>query len=102
MEPTPEFIAKTKEEAISPAKEVLEHVYQAILGTPDFTLTDGKKAQVDAYYPPQIDDDGELTCGFDVLIDNGTQLEFTVSNTGWGKSFVPGPDVTKRKQGRRR
>jgi len=42
-----------KEEAVTPAKEVLEHVYQAILGTPEFTLTDGKKARVDPYIPPE-------------------------------------------------
>ncbi len=100
MKPTPDAIAEIKEEAVSPAKEVLEHVYQVILGTPEFTLADGKKARVDAYYPPQVDDEGELTCGFDVLIDNGTQLEFTISNTGWGKSFVAGPDV--KKGGKRR
>ena len=100
MKPTPDAIAKIKEEVVTPAKEVLEHVYQAILRTPEFTLTDGKKARVDAYIPPQVDDDGELTCGFDVLLDNGSHLEFTVRNTGWGKAMAIDPDVKKGKRGR--
>ncbi len=102
MKPTPDEIAEINEEAVTPAKEVLEHLYQAILGTPEFTLTDGKKARVDAYYPPQVDDEGELTCGFDVVIDNGTQLEFTVTNTGWGKAMAVAPDVKKGKKDWRR
>ena len=74
MKPTADSFAKNREEAVTPAKEVLEHVYQAILGTPEFTLTDGKKSRVDSFYPPEVNDDGELTCGFDVLLDNGATL----------------------------
>ncbi len=52
--------------------------------------------------PPEITDDGELACGFDVILDNGTQLEFTMRNTGWGKSFVAAQTTRKAKQGRNR
>ncbi len=102
MKPTPEAIAQIKDEAVTPAKEVLEHVYQATLATPEFTLTDGKKARFDADIQPEVNDDGELTCGFDVLIDNGSHLEFTVSKTGWGKSMAVAPEVKKGGKGRRR
>ncbi len=95
-------LAKHKEEATAPAKEVLDHVYQALLRTPEFTLADGTKARVDAYYAPELDDEEELKCGFDVLLDNGTHLEFTVRNSGWGKSFVAGLAGPKSKKGRQR
>jgi len=86
---------------VTPAKEVLEHLYQAILAMPSFTLADGKKARVDAYIPPEVNDDGQVTCGFDALIDNGSRLEFTVTNTGWGKAVAVGPDLKKATRGRR-
>ena len=60
-----------------------------------FTLADGKKARFDGDIPPEQNDDGEVTCGFDVLIDNGSHLEFTVTNTGWGKAMALAPDVKK-------
>ncbi len=99
---TPEMITGYRQETIAPAKEVLEYVYQAVLRTPEFTLSDGSKGQVEAYYPPAIDDAGELTCGFDVALDNGTHLEFTVNNTGWGKSFVAAHAARKGPPGRQR
>ena len=100
MKPTPESIAKVKEEAVTPAREVLEHIYQVILGTPEFMLADGRKARVDAFYPPEVDADGELACGFDVLLDDGAHLEFTVRNTGWGKPIAVARDVQKGRRGR--
>jgi hypothetical protein len=79
---------------------VLEHVYRTILAMPTFTLADGKKARLDAYFLPEVNDGGKVTCGFDVLIDNVSHLEFTVTNTGWGKAMVAGPDVKKKRKGR--
>ena len=70
------------------AKEVLAHFYQALLKTPAFTLKDGTKCSVEPFYEPEVNSGGDLQCGFDVRMDNGTQLEFTFGKTGWGKSFV--------------
>ncbi len=72
---------------IAEAKEVLEHVFRAILTLPDFTLADGRKAQFKPYVPPEVTKDGEIQCGFDVQLDDG-HLEFMVRNTGHGKSFI--------------
>ena len=35
------------------AKEVLGHIYQAMLKTPEFTLQDGTKCRVDPFYEPR-------------------------------------------------
>jgi hypothetical protein len=89
---TRELLAKAEEArklATAPAKEVLEHLYKAVLTVPEFTLKDGTRARLDPYIEPEVGDDGELRCGFDVLLDNGSHLEFMVKNTGWGKGFGP-------------
>ena len=96
-----ELIAQYKPESIAPAKEVLEHLYKAVLRTPEFTLSNGVKARLDPYYAPEVNEEGELKCGIDVLLDNGTHLEFTVKNTGWGKSFVNDHALKKGKKGSR-
>ena len=70
------------------AKEVLSHIYQAILKTPEFVLQNGMKCRVDSFFEPEVDSDGDLKCGFDVLTEDGGHLEFTVGRTGWGKSFA--------------
>jgi hypothetical protein len=85
---TPEQIIALQEEADAQAKEVIGHIYQAMLKTPDFTLQNGMKCRVDPYYAPQMSPDGDLKCGVDVLTEDGGHLEFTVAHTGWGKSFV--------------
>ena len=97
-----ELVAQHKPETTAPAKEVMEHIYKAIVATPDFTLADGTRAEVNKFYEPQVADDGELSCGFDVVLDNGTHLEFTMNNTGWGKSFVAGLAPKPPNSGRRR
>lgn len=89
---------KARGEAMAPAQEVLEHLYQSLLAVPEFTLKDGTKARLDPYYAPEVDDDGELRCGVDVLLDNGSHLEFTMANTGWGKSLA----VVRQKKRHRR
>ena len=83
-----ELAARYKPETTAPVKEVLEHVHQAVLATPAFTLKDGTKAKVEDFFPPEVGSDGELSFGFDVVLENGSHLEFTVKNTGWGKSFA--------------
>jgi hypothetical protein len=103
MKSTPEGIAaRYKQETIASAGDVMEHVYKAVLGTPAFTLKDGTRARVDGLSPPEMNDDGELTCGFDVLLDDGTHLEFTMKNTGWGKSFAAAHAPNKDRQSRHR
>jgi hypothetical protein len=86
--PTPEQIRTLQDAADAQAKEVLAHIYQAMLKTPEFTLKDGKKCQVEAFYEPEVNSDGDLKCGLDVRMEDGSHLEFTVNHTGWGKSFV--------------
>src|SRR6266404_4523663 len=88
--------------ATAPAKEVLEHLYKAIMATPSFTLKDGTKATLDPYFSPELDKNGELQCGVDVLLDNGTHLEFMVTNTGWGKAIAPQPKSTDTTKSRGR
>jgi len=90
-------MAGIRNEATSPAREVLEHLYQAFLKIPEFALRDGTVAKLVPYYPPEITEGGDLKCGVDVLLDNGTHLEFTVTNTGWGKSFIAAQSQPPRK-----
>ena len=85
---TPEEFDAHRDAVTSQAPEVLDHMYQAILKVPEFTLRDGTKCTVSSYYNPETNADGELKCGFDAHMDNGTDLEFTVAQTGWGKSFA--------------
>jgi hypothetical protein len=63
-------------------------IYQALLALNELKLSDGKTAKVEAFFPPQEDAEGRLHCGFDLRLANGKHLEFTLKNTGWGKSFV--------------
>ena len=84
----PDDVAKAKWDATAGAREVLEHLHRALLAVPAFTLKDGTAARVEDYWAPEIGDDGELSCGVDVVVGEGGHLEFTVRNTGWGKSFV--------------
>jgi hypothetical protein len=84
------------------AKEVLGHMYRAIMQTPEFTLENGTKCRVDPFYEPEVDSGGELTCGFDVLMGDHGHLEFTVANTGWGKSFVKAEEQRAKPKGPRR
>jgi len=84
----PVDLVEARRETTEPAKEVLEHLYKALLAVPAFTLKNGSKASVERYCAPEIDEEGELHCGFDVRLENGAYLEFTVKNTGWGKSFM--------------
>jgi hypothetical protein len=100
--PTAEEIRATQVKIDAQAKEVLGHMYQAVLTTPAFTLQDGTRCQVDSFYEPEVNSGGDLKCGFDVLLGDGTQLEFTVANTGWGRSLAPGLAEKPRRTGRGR
>ncbi|MGO9466148.1 MAG: hypothetical protein ACLQVF_18555 [Isosphaeraceae bacterium] len=84
------------------AKEVLSHIYQAILKTPEFALKNGMKCRVDPFLEPEVDSDGDLKCGFDVLTEDGGHLEFTVGRTGWGKSLAKteAQKVNQKRSGR--
>ena len=72
-------------DAIGQGKDVLSHIYQSILKIPEFTLADGTKCRVDALSEPTLDADGDLRCGFDVLLGDSGHLEFTVKQTGWDR-----------------
>jgi hypothetical protein len=67
--------------------EALAHLYKALLAVPPFTLKDGTPVYVGPYQPPKINEAGEAECGVDVKLPMG-HLEFTLRNSGWGKSFV--------------
>jgi hypothetical protein len=84
-------MASYREEARRPAKEVIEHLYEVILGTPEFVLSDGTVARVEAFYSPETSADGELTCGFDVVLEHGAHLEFSLRLSGWGRPVPPPP-----------
>ena len=97
MTPSPRKLAKYKQELIAwhkqhtlaPAKEVLEHIYTTLRDVPAFTLKDGTKATVTASTSPNVNDRGEVTCELNVNLDDGSDLTFTVSNSGWGKWIGP-------------
>jgi hypothetical protein len=86
-----------KDEATKPAGEVIAHLYQALLSVPELRLSDGTTAKVEAYFEPEIDEDGRAHCGVDVQLSDGSMLEFTLRNTGWGKSFIQ--DAMKKRDG---
>ncbi len=75
-----------KAETIEAGKEVLEHLFQAVLQVQSVTLKDGLHATITSYFEPRVDDEGELHCGIDVNFSDGSHLEFTLANTGWGAS----------------
>jgi hypothetical protein len=83
----PMDLVKEEQAATTPAMEALAHLYKAMLAVPPFTLKDGTTVRVEAYDPPKINDAGEAQCGVDVKLPTG-HLEFTLRNSGWGKSFV--------------
>jgi hypothetical protein len=84
---TPEGFAEAREETTAHAHEVVAHLYKALVQMGPFTLMDGTRVSIKSYQPPEINKDGEAQCGVDVILPNG-HLEFTMRNTGWGKSFA--------------
>lgn len=78
-----------RQETTASAKEVMDHLQQALLAIPPFTLKDGTKAQLNPYISPELNKDGQVAFGVDVLLENRGHLEIMVTNTGWGKSFHP-------------
>jgi hypothetical protein len=82
---SPDQFRGYKKEVSGHAKEVMDNLYQAMLRTPEFTLRNGTRCRVEEFYPPEEQADGELKCGIDVVMDDGTHLEFIVAQTGWGK-----------------
>jgi hypothetical protein len=101
INPTPEDVGQLKADTTAPAQEVLEHVHRAILAIPEFTLKDGTKAKVTDLAPPQANDDGDMQCGFDVELANGSHLEFYLKNTGWGRPFTAlAPQTPRRHRAR--
>ncbi len=85
MTTSPKDIARYRQDTTTPAREVLEHIYNAVLAVPTFTLKDGTKAQLSRLRSPELNEDEEVTCSFDVDFEDGSRLEFTLKNTGWGR-----------------
>lgn len=94
---TPQRFEQAKDDTTAHAREAMEHLYQALLNVPPFTLKDGTPVQVEAYDPPEINDAGEMQCGVDVMLPNG-HLEFTLRNSGWGRSFADGIETARAKR----
>jgi hypothetical protein len=88
-----ELVEASRCDATKYAGEILAELYNGMLKLPPITLPDGTTAQVEAYYPPQADDEGQQHCGVDVRLSSGDLLEFTVRNTGWERSFVNRQDL---------
>ena len=102
MKMPPEDFVTHKRETTGPAREVMEHLYQAIVAAPEFALKDGTKAKTEPLGAPEVNDEGEGSFSFDVALDDGSHLEFTVKNTGWGRSLIVDRSVRKGKTGRGR
>jgi hypothetical protein len=95
-----DFVTEQQETA-KPGMEALAHLYKALLAVPSFTLKDGTPVHVGAYQPPRINEAGEPECGVDVKLPNG-HLEFTLRNSGWGKSFTNDLAIKPNNRGRGR
>ncbi|MDA7980150.1 MAG: hypothetical protein MPJ50_15395 [Pirellulales bacterium] len=95
-----EQILAAKDEVTGPAEEILSKLYEALLQLPEFELADGTKAQVEAYYPPGVDEEGEVHCGIDVRLSNGSLLEFTLKNSGWEKLYIQDHAPERKSQNR--
>lgn len=90
-----------RQEVTAPAWEVLQHIYKALLAMPPMFVVGNVMATVTPYFSPMVDeDDGTAKCGVDVRLADGRQLEFTVVNSGWGKS--PAAAVNREPQVRPR
>ncbi len=87
------LIEDARAETREPAKEVLERLFEGLLQVSSFTLKDGLLATVMPYFGPRVDDDGQYHCGIDVNFSDGSQLEFTMTNTGWGRPLGPIADM---------
>jgi hypothetical protein len=97
-----ELVDASRNEVTEYAGDVLAELYQGMLKLPPITLPDGTTARVEAYYPPQVDEEGQHHCGIDVRLSSGDLLEFTVRNTGWEKSFVKQHDQKRSPRPHRR
>ena len=91
------LIAEDKGETREPAKEVLERLFGGLLQVSSFTLKDGLQATVMPYFEPRVDDDEQYHCGIDVNFSDGSQLEFTLANTGWGRPLGPVADMIAKR-----
>jgi hypothetical protein len=95
-----ELVANGRKEMSKPAREAIGHLYAALLTMPELKLSDGVTARVEPYTAPEISSDGRLHCGIDIRLSNGDMLEFTLKNTGWGKSFAKRLDPPSEESGR--
>jgi len=96
------FVAAANEATTGRAGEVIARLYNAVLALSEIKLLDGSTAKVEKLYPPEVNDDGQYNCGIDVRLSNGDLLEFTLTNTGWEKSFVGNLDHEVRRKPRGR
>lgn len=92
----------SKREIAGPATEVLQHLQQALSAMTPFVLKDGTRARFELYVSPEINKYGDATCGVDAILEDKGHLEFTVTNTGWGKALAPAHRAKPKPRGRGR
>lgn len=80
-----ELAEAAKAEAMGPTGEVMEHLFRALEALPPATLKDGTEVRFRAFSAPRVGRDGEWSCAVDVRFGDGAYLEFTITNTGWGR-----------------
>lgn len=85
----PERFAQAKRAATAPAREVLERLHAVLLAATPLTLADGSVLEISSLFAPEVDGQGVLACGVDVRLPDGGELEFTLTNSGWGQPLPP-------------
>jgi hypothetical protein len=83
-----ELVASGRQEMSKPASAAIGHLYTALLTLPEIKLSNDITARIEPFVPPELDSEGRLRCGIDLRLSDGSMLEFTLTNTGWGKSLA--------------
>ena len=63
-----ELLATSKAEVTKPAGKIARHLYRALLALPELKLSDGSTAKVEAFIPPEVNEDGRMQFSVDVRL----------------------------------
>lgn len=74
--------------------EVLAYLHKELVGK-EITLADGRRANIETLQEPETGG-SKPSSGLRVALDNGSYLEFTLQNTGFGRV-----EQAKKPRGRR-
>lgn len=73
------------------ALEVLQDFFHCMPFGQEFNLSNGKRATIKSFIPPELSDEGKAFFAFDVkLVDGSGHWEFTVTQTGWEGAVTSG------------